>query len=110
MSVLDKQRPIISDEPEIYPESVSWPKELKAILGALIDLATRVTATNKQALLLNEVLTSEELAARFKVPISTIEELARKGKLPGAFRVGKHWRFDLDRLRLGLPEGEGDHA
>jgi excisionase family DNA binding protein len=52
---------------------------------------------------LREVLTPEELAERLKISRSTIEEMARSGKLPGSFRVGKHWRFDLDSLRDQLP-------
>jgi excisionase family DNA binding protein len=80
-----------------------WPAELKAIIDSLIDLAVRVMETNRTQLPLNEVLTAEELSTRLKIPGSTIEELARKGKIPGAFRVGKHWRFDLDVLRTALP-------
>jgi excisionase family DNA binding protein len=82
----------------------SWPDELKEIVNAVIDLAVRSFAARGSNLVLNEVLNADELSTRLKVPVSTIEELARKGKLPGAFRVGKHWRFDLDRLRMTLPD------
>jgi excisionase family DNA binding protein len=82
----------------------TWPEELKAILGQIIDLAARTLVQTGNSLVLNEILTTEELAARFKIPVSTVEELARRGKLPGAFRVGKHWRFDLDSLRASLPK------
>ena len=87
-------------------QSVNWPEELKGILSNLIDLAARTLAQNGKNLVLNEILTVEEVAARFKVPLSTVEELARKGKLPGAFRFGKHWRFDLDLLRAALPTSD----
>lgn len=80
-----------------------WPSELKVIVGSLIDLAARVIESQGSALTLREVLTAEELSERLKIPVSTVEELARKGKLAGAFRVGKHWRFDLDALRNNLP-------
>lgn len=83
-------------------ESQNWPDELKKILGALIDLASVAIASQNNALSLNAVLTAEELARRLKIPVSTIEELARKGKLSGAFRIGKHWRFDIDALRGSL--------
>jgi len=76
----------------------------------LIDLAARSFASNGTKLILNEIVTVEELASRLKVPSSTIEELARKGKLPGAFRVGKHWRFDLDLLRATLPTARDEDA
>src|ERR1044071_2987340 len=79
-----------------------WPDELKHIANMLIDLAARSLESNGHKLVLNEILTAEELAARFKVPVSTIEELARRGKIPGSFRVGKHWRFDVDILRSVL--------
>ena len=90
--------------------SQSWPDELKEIANAIIDLAARSFAASGPILVLNEVVTADELSTRLKVPVSTIEELARKGKLPGAFRVGKHWRFDLDRLRSTLPTSDGDGA
>jgi excisionase family DNA binding protein len=96
----------LSDESKGNDCSRTWPDELKKILGALIDLSVRVVAANGKRFILNEILTAEELAARLKVPLSTIEELARRGKLPGAFRVGKHWRFDLDLLRTALPIGD----
>jgi excisionase family DNA binding protein len=83
--------------------SQSWPDELKEIVNAVIDLAARSFAARGPNLVLNEVLSADELSTRLKVPVSTIEELARKGRLPGAFRVGKHWRFDLDLLRASLP-------
>jgi len=79
--------------------SENWPAELKAIVGSLIDLAVRVMETNTTQLTLNEVATPEEISERLKIPVSTIEEPARKGKITGAFRIGKHWRFDLDALR-----------
>ena len=82
--------------------NLDWSEELKIIFGSLVDLAVGVMVAPGAKLVLNEILTVDELAARLKVPSSTIEELARKGKLPGAFRVGKHWRFDLDRLRVDL--------
>jgi excisionase family DNA binding protein len=88
------------------PGKKAWPDELKQLAGALIDLAAESLASRRPNLVLVEILTADELSDRFKVPVSTIEELARKGKLPGAFRVGKHWRFDLDLLRTALPTAD----
>jgi excisionase family DNA binding protein len=78
--------------------------DLYSHLHALVDFfVTEVTAPKAaQALTLREVLTAEELADRLKIPLGTVSAMARTGKLPGAFRVGKHWRFDLDLLRAGL--------
>lgn len=78
-----------------------WSKELKSLLCRFVDLVPLIFNTRDEAPTLREVLTPDELAERLKLPKSTVEELARTGKLP-AFRVGKHWRFDLDVLRKSL--------
>lgn len=44
-------------------------------------------------------LTSEEVAEMLRVTPRTILNLADEGKLPGAFRVGKQWRFSRSKLR-----------
>jgi excisionase family DNA binding protein len=41
------------------------------------------------------------LADHFKVPQRTIRELAKAGKIP-ALRIGKHYRFELDRVTAAL--------
>ena len=88
----------------VEPPGDNWPDELKIILASLVDLAAKVLQSNNSTkLFLNEVVNAEELSARLKVPSSTIEELARTGKLKGAFKVGRHWRFDMDVLRGTLP-------
>jgi excisionase family DNA binding protein len=84
-------------------------EELRTHLRALVDfLVTRVAPIDNKGLALREVLTADELAERLKVSKSTVEEMARSGKLPGAFRIGKHWRFDLDVLRKALPTLDKD--
>jgi excisionase family DNA binding protein len=83
-----------SSEPE-------WSKELKQILGQLVDLAATMLSAHQVSFSLENVVTAEELADRLRLPKSTILELARTRKLP-AFRVGKHVRFDLDVLRKAL--------
>jgi excisionase family DNA binding protein len=95
-------------QPDSDPQN--WPDELKKILNALIDLASVAIASHNNTLSLNAVLTAEELANRLKIPVSTIEELARKGKLSGAFRIGKHWRFDIDALRGHLDGVVGEES
>jgi excisionase family DNA binding protein len=88
-------------EPEKNPAD-----ELRNHLHALVDLFVTTLVpveSGSRRLGLREVLTPEELAERLKISRSTIEEMARSGKLPGSFRVGKHWRFDLDSLRDQLP-------
>src|SRR5262245_16604319 len=92
----------LTREPESRP---SWAQELKELVGRLVDLAVGLTSSNRQGLVLENVLTPEELATRLKLPVSTVLEMARSGKLP-AFRVGRHWRFDLDVLKKALPDSE----
>ena len=92
----------LSQEPETEP---AWARELKEILCRLVDIGVGLVSSNGTRLILREVLTVQELAERFKVPESTLEELARTGKLP-AFKVGKHWRFDLDLLKKELDKRE----
>ncbi len=81
-----------------------WAQELKDLLGRLVDIAASLVSFNDKGLVLKEVLTPKELAERLKLPESTVEEMARSGKLP-AFRVGKHWRFDLDILKKAFDKG-----
>ena len=53
-----------------------------------------------------KIMTSEEVSAFLRIPVSTIYELAKKGKLRGV-KFGKHWRFlEQDILGyFGLAEG-----
>jgi len=83
----------------------AWAGELKDLLGGLIDLVASLVSSDKRGLVLEKILTPEELSERLKLPLSSIYEAARSGRLP-AFRVGKHWRFDLDVLKQALDKEE----
>ena len=87
----------------------AWKEELKIFLCALIDVAAERFEANASKYVLNEILSVEELSARLEDPTSTIEQLEGDGKIPGSFRMGKHWRFDVDILRAALPN-QGDAA
>ena len=39
-----------------------------------------------------KILTIKEVSEILRIPISTIYELAQKGKIPAA-KFGRHWRF-----------------
>ena len=91
----------LPQEPEAEP---AWAMELKEILCRLVDIGVGLMSPMETRLVLGEVLTAQELGKRLKLPKSTVEELARTGKLPG-FKVGKHWRFDLDLLKKELDKG-----
>jgi excisionase family DNA binding protein len=49
------------------------------------------------SLLLNRMLTAQELAAYLRVNRSTVYRLLKKGELPG-FRIGSEWRFRIDEV------------
>lgn len=40
-----------------------------------------------------EFLTVAQLAKRLMIPKTTAYHLVQSGKIPGAFKVGKHWRL-----------------
>lgn len=50
-----------------------------------------------------KVMTAEEVSQYLKIPLSTVYDLTKRGKLKGA-KVGKHWRYfkdQIDRYLLG---------
>ena len=53
---------------------------------------------------MTELLTGEEVAARLKVPRSTLTGWRYKGDGPPSFRVGKHLRYDADELERWLQQ------
>jgi excisionase family DNA binding protein len=44
---------------------------------------------------------NQEIAEVFQIPVSTVDNLRRKGKLP-AFKIGKHWRYDIKAIEKTL--------
>ncbi len=50
------------------------------------------------------VLIPDDLCEKLKVPRSAVYERARKGEIPGAFRIGKHWRFRADITEQWIQE------
>ena len=49
------------------------------------------------------LLTPEEAAERLSVHPRTLVRAAGHGRVHGAVRVGKHWRFEAEALRLDPP-------
>jgi excisionase family DNA binding protein len=45
-----------------------------------------------KGLLMDDVLTIEELSTYLKIPKSTLYKIVREGKVPSQ-KVGRHWRF-----------------
>ena len=40
----------------------------------------------------DDVMTAAEVAELLRIPVSTVYELARRGRIPG-HRIGRTWRF-----------------
>lgn len=58
---------------------------------------------------MTELLTVEDLSKRLKVPEGSIYQFARKGKIPGAFKFGKHWRFRADMIEQWIEDQTKPH-
>ncbi len=43
-------------------------------------------------------LTLEQVATKTGVQLRTLQAMARRGALPGVYKLGKHWRLPADRL------------
>ena len=50
-----------------------------------------------------DLMTVKEAAAYLKLNPVTVREWARSGRIP-AFKIGRDWRFDRDRLDLWLKQ------
>lgn len=53
-----------------------------------------------------KIMTIQEVSAFLRIPVSTIYELAKKGKLHGV-KFGKHWRFLEDDILGYFKMAEG---
>ncbi len=42
---------------------------------------------------MTKLLTAEELSKLLRIPKRSIYKFATEGQIPGAMRIGKHWRF-----------------
>jgi excisionase family DNA binding protein len=45
------------------------------------------------------LLTPEEVADLLQVPVTWVREAARTGRIPGAVKLGKYWRFKPSEVR-----------
>jgi len=50
-----------------------------------------------------QLLTPDEVIEVLRIPKSTLYKLCNEGEIPAA-KIGKHWRFDLDRVNLWLEQ------
>lgn len=47
---------------------------------------------------MSDFLTSKEVAARLRLTVRGVNKMAARGRLPGAVKIGRLWRFDRFRL------------
>ena len=48
---------------------------------------------------MEQYLTLTELSTELRISRITLGRLSREGKIPGAFRVGRSWRYSVPMLR-----------
>jgi excisionase family DNA binding protein len=44
------------------------------------------------------------------VPLRTLQDMAARGDLPGAVKIGSRWKIDLARLRRWINQRESDQC
>jgi len=52
--------------------------------------------------LFGNLVTVEEAAESLRISQETLRRWLREGSIPGALKVGRQWRIDLDQLRQYL--------
>lgn len=77
-----------------------------ALLDALDDDALSVLAERLRPYLADsdELLDAREAATRLGLHERTVARMAREGRIPGAVKVGRGWRFNADRLTPRAPK------
>ena len=58
---------------------------------------------------LDRLLSAEEVAEFLGIPIATLYQWRHKGTGPGAYRVGRHLRYEAAVVRAWLDEHLADH-
>jgi excisionase family DNA binding protein len=46
----------------------------------------------------DDFLTSQEVASKLRLTVRGVNKMAARGGLPGAFKIGRLWRFDRYQL------------
>ena len=54
--------------------------------------------------MMTKLLTPEELSKLLRVPKRSIYKFVQDGHIPGAFRIGRHWRFREDLIENWIME------
>ena len=49
-----------------------------------------------------KLLTAKELSGLLRIPKRSIYKFAKENQIPGTIRIGKHWRFKEDKIKLWI--------
>jgi excisionase family DNA binding protein len=55
--------------------------------------------------MVDQMLTADEVARMLRISLGTLYKLVRKGKIP-AFRIGIDWRFSREAIEKWMQQGE----
>ena len=87
--------------------------ELPQLLGIVAEAQARaqarLVAPTPAVVPTERLLTAEQVAEIFRVPVSQIYESARRHRLP-CVRIGKYVRFDITAIRQALAVGVGSES
>ena len=53
---------------------------------------------------MTKLLTAEELSKLLRIPKRSVYKFVQEGYIPGALRIGRHWRFREDAIEDWLAE------
>ncbi len=56
---------------------------------------------------IKELLTIDELSKALKTPVATLYSLLSQRRIKeGAYKIGKKWRFDFDKVLMNFQQGK----
>ncbi len=53
---------------------------------------------------MTKFLTAEELSKLLRIPKRSVYKFVQEGCIPGALRIGRHWRFKEDMIEHWITE------
>lgn len=53
---------------------------------------------------MTKLLTAEELSKLLRIPKRSVYKFVQDGCIPGALRIGRHWRFKEDMIEHWITE------
>ncbi len=53
---------------------------------------------------MTKLLTPDELSKLLRIPKRSVYKFVQDGHIPGAFRIGRHWRFQEEIIEKWIAE------